>query len=512
MRPVGEALRKTGLTPDHLTVVGLVIGVGAAFAIGSGRLWLGLILVILAALPDLFDGALAKASNTSSQRGAFFDSTVDRVTDAVLLGGVAWYIAGSESAHMVMLPFAVLAASSLISYQRAKAESLGLDAKGGLMERAERVVLLCIGLLWEPLLVPVLWVMLVLTMHHRRAALREGVAPGGGRPAHRGAHRTAPLAPRRAAGSPARAPAHACSSAARRVLTPTPATAAATRGALDRLSATLTVGGYRTGALLARAMPGPMAAGLAAPIGFGANAGRTGERRAMIERHIRRGSSRQWPEWRLRQAAQQAFDSYARYWIESFRLPTLSAPTVERGIDVRRLLAASPTGWRQGKGVILALPHLGGWEWAGRWLAATRAIGVTVVVERVDPPELFEWFASLRATPRHDRGAARTGGRPGDPAGARPQRDRVPAVRPRHRRRRRRGRVLRRAHHAPRRPGHARPAHRRAARCRSPCTSRPTGRRPPRRGPPADCPVERRASCATTSPGSPRTSPTSSST
>ncbi len=164
VRPVGEALRKTGLTPDHLTIVGLVIGVGAAFAIGSGRLWLGLILVILAALPDLFDGALAKATDTSSQRGAFFDSTVDRVTDAVLLGGVAWYIAGAESAHMVMLPFAVLAASSLISYQRAKAESLGLDAKGGLMERAERVVLLCIGLLWEPLLVPVLWVMLVLTI------------------------------------------------------------------------------------------------------------------------------------------------------------------------------------------------------------------------------------------------------------------------------------------------------------------------------------------------------------
>ena len=64
---------------------------------------------------------------------------------------------------MAMLPFAVMALSSLISYQRAKAESLGLDAKGGLMERAERVVLLCLGLLFEPLLVPVLWVMLVLT-------------------------------------------------------------------------------------------------------------------------------------------------------------------------------------------------------------------------------------------------------------------------------------------------------------------------------------------------------------
>ncbi len=163
VKPLGVLLRRTKMTPDHLTIVGLVVGVGAAFAIGAGYLVLGLVLVILAALPDLLDGALAKASDSASQRGAFFDSTVDRITDALLLGGVAWYLASEESAHMAMLPFAVMAMSSLISYQRAKAESLGLDAKGGLMERAERVVLLCLGLLIEPLLVPVLWIMLVLT-------------------------------------------------------------------------------------------------------------------------------------------------------------------------------------------------------------------------------------------------------------------------------------------------------------------------------------------------------------
>jgi CDP-diacylglycerol--glycerol-3-phosphate 3-phosphatidyltransferase len=144
-------------------VVGILVGVGAAVAIAFGQLLLGLALVILAALPDLLDGALAKASNAASQRGAFFDSTIDRLTDAVLLGGVGWYLASEQSSHMVMLPFAVMAVSSIISYQRAKAESLGLDAKGGLMERAERIVLLCIGLLYEPLLVPVLWVMLALS-------------------------------------------------------------------------------------------------------------------------------------------------------------------------------------------------------------------------------------------------------------------------------------------------------------------------------------------------------------
>lgn len=163
VKPLGNGLRKTGLTPDHLTIIGLLVSVGAAVAIGMGQLRLGLLLVILAALPDLLDGALAKASNTSSQRGAFFDSTIDRFSDALLLGGVAWHLASEESAHMAILPFAVMALSSVISYMRAKAESLGLEAKGGLMERAERIIALCLGLLFPVLLVPILWIMLVLT-------------------------------------------------------------------------------------------------------------------------------------------------------------------------------------------------------------------------------------------------------------------------------------------------------------------------------------------------------------
>lgn len=164
VKPLGDSLRRTRMSPDHLTIAGLVIACGAAVAIAAGYLALGLLLVILAALPDLLDGALAKASNTSSQRGAFFDSVIDRVTDSLLLGGVAWYLAGEESARMAILPFAVAAASSVISYERAKAESLGLSAKGGIMERAERIIMLCLGLLFPVLLVPILWIMLVLTV------------------------------------------------------------------------------------------------------------------------------------------------------------------------------------------------------------------------------------------------------------------------------------------------------------------------------------------------------------
>ena len=163
VKPIGAFLRKTKLTPDHLTILGLLVGVGAAVAIGFGRLWLGLALVILAGLPDLLDGALAKATGTSSQRGAFFDSTVDRVTDSLLLGGIGWHFALTEDPRLVLLPFAVASMSSIISYQRAKAESLGIDAKGGLMERAERIIAICIGLAFNVLLIPILWLMLVLT-------------------------------------------------------------------------------------------------------------------------------------------------------------------------------------------------------------------------------------------------------------------------------------------------------------------------------------------------------------
>ena len=163
VRPVGIALKRTGLSADHLTILGILFAIAASVAIARGALQLGLVLVILAALPDLLDGALAKATNSASQRGAFFDSVVDRLTDSLLFGGVAWHFASTESAHLALLPMAVMGVSSMISYQRAKAESLGLSAKGGLMERAERIILLCVGLLFDVLLLPVMWIMLVLT-------------------------------------------------------------------------------------------------------------------------------------------------------------------------------------------------------------------------------------------------------------------------------------------------------------------------------------------------------------
>ncbi len=97
----------------------------------------------------------------------------------------------------------------------------------------------------------------------------------------------------------------------------------------------------------------------------------------------------------LHRATAAAFSSYARYWLESFRLPALSELTLDRGIDVPAYHHVEQA-LERGNGVILALPHLGGWEWAGFWMATVNRLPITVVVEPLDPPELFEWFADFR--------------------------------------------------------------------------------------------------------------------
>ena len=161
LQPLGERLRRIGVTPDALTGFGLVASAATAVLIASGHLVLGVVGIIVSGLGDLLDGAVARRTGQATPRGAFFDSVADRVSDALLLGGVAWYLAPRDP-HLPVLAMAVAGLSMVISYERAKAESLGLQARGGLMERAERFVFLAVGCAFG-VLVPVLWVMLVLT-------------------------------------------------------------------------------------------------------------------------------------------------------------------------------------------------------------------------------------------------------------------------------------------------------------------------------------------------------------
>lgn len=165
LNPIGAALAKAGVSANFLTIVGLTMAVVSAIVIGAGHLRWGVLVMAAAGIPDLLDGAVAKTTGTASKRGAFFDSSIDRVSDSLILGGISWYLAAQHPGNsaIVILPYALLATSLITSYLRSKGEQLGFDAKGGIMERAERLIVIGAALLFNKYLVAILAVMLVLT-------------------------------------------------------------------------------------------------------------------------------------------------------------------------------------------------------------------------------------------------------------------------------------------------------------------------------------------------------------
>ena len=160
--PVGETLHRHGITADVLTATGLLSATATAVLVATGHLHLAIIFLIITGMHDLLDGPVAKAAGTASVRGAFFDSVTDRVADAVLMLGCAWYLLNRGEGHIALLPMAILGVTALVSYERAKAESLGLEARGGLMERGERMFLLGVAFLSTVIFVPVLWLLFAL--------------------------------------------------------------------------------------------------------------------------------------------------------------------------------------------------------------------------------------------------------------------------------------------------------------------------------------------------------------
>lgn len=150
---------------------------------------------------------------------------------------------------------------------------------------------------------------------------------------------------------------------------------------------------YRAGAAFSRSVPRPVAE-LTARVLSRVAASVSTERRMLVARHLRRVDPTL--EGRaLDRAVDATFDSYARYWIDSFRLPQLTPEQVDWGFAVEGY-AHIADGLEAGRGVILVLPHLGGWEWAGFWLTRVMGQKVTVVVEPVEPPALFDFFADFR--------------------------------------------------------------------------------------------------------------------
>lgn len=148
------------------------------------------------------------------------------------------------------------------------------------------------------------------------------------------------------------------------------------------------------GAAITRALPEPVAEGVARVVGWGVSRVAS-ERRAQVERNLRRVSGDRMSGIALQRAAAATFESYARYYVESFRLPGTSPEDLDARMSYTGL-AHVDRALARGKGLIIALPHLGPWEWAGFWVNTVLGVPTTVVVEALEPPDLFEWFADLR--------------------------------------------------------------------------------------------------------------------
>lgn len=145
IEPVAALLCRLRVSPNALTSVGTLCSVAAGVAFGMGHIRTAGFIIGLTAIFDVLDGVVARRTGQSTVFGAFYDSTLDRVADGALLGGIAYFFASSpvhRNMPMVAVSIAGIIATFLVSYTRARAEGLGIDAKMGIMQRAERVVLL----------------------------------------------------------------------------------------------------------------------------------------------------------------------------------------------------------------------------------------------------------------------------------------------------------------------------------------------------------------------------------
>jgi CDP-diacylglycerol--glycerol-3-phosphate 3-phosphatidyltransferase len=154
-----------GVSPNVLTILGFLLSIAIAYLLATGRFFPGGLLVLFSGWFDLLDGALARASGRSTRFGALLDSTFDRLSEAAVLFGLMVFYALGGSLQEILLLFAILVGSVLVSYIRARAEGLGLECQVGLFTRAERVIILAIGLIlgafFGKALLVVLWILAV---------------------------------------------------------------------------------------------------------------------------------------------------------------------------------------------------------------------------------------------------------------------------------------------------------------------------------------------------------------
>jgi CDP-diacylglycerol--glycerol-3-phosphate 3-phosphatidyltransferase len=161
--PIISALQRLKVTPNQVTIAGTILNLGAAALVVTDHLIYAGIVFLVAGCFDMLDGALARSTQKATPFGAFLDSTLDRVSEGAVLAAIAYLLALRGSALDAALVVVALLGSLLVSYTRARAESLGLECKVGLMSRPERVILIAIGLFFN-VLAYVVYIMVALTV------------------------------------------------------------------------------------------------------------------------------------------------------------------------------------------------------------------------------------------------------------------------------------------------------------------------------------------------------------
>ncbi|CAN5658257.1 CDP-alcohol phosphatidyltransferase family protein [soil metagenome] len=158
-----EWIRDTGITPNQVTFTGFMLTGVSAIILSNGNFRLGGWLLFGAALFDMLDGALARITDQSSTFGAFLDSTLDRYSESVTFFALAYFYSSTPTARTeLVLIFAILVGSLMVSYVKARAEALKVECKAGWLQRPERLFLLIVGLIFG-WIVPMLWILAVLT-------------------------------------------------------------------------------------------------------------------------------------------------------------------------------------------------------------------------------------------------------------------------------------------------------------------------------------------------------------
>jgi CDP-diacylglycerol--glycerol-3-phosphate 3-phosphatidyltransferase len=162
LEPVAGLIGRTGVSPNVVTLVGASLNLGVAWVLAQGYMRIGGLLVPLVALFDALDGTLARLTGRRSRFGAFLDSTMDRFSEAILYLGLLFFYSQSGAGREIILIYATIVGSLMVSYTRARAEGLGLDCKVGLLTRLERAVVLIIALVLDQVSIG-LWVLAILT-------------------------------------------------------------------------------------------------------------------------------------------------------------------------------------------------------------------------------------------------------------------------------------------------------------------------------------------------------------